>query len=338
MKTKLLLVATVSIFIIHHSAFGQGALTPPGAPAPTMKTLAQIEPRTPISSVPFIITNSGSYYVTTNLTAAPGGGINGITIQADNVAIDLNGFVLTGSGSDTGIKVPSPQKNLSVRNGAVNAWGFVAVDTDLASNSQFEQLRIANSGGGLRIGAGCLATHCSVTANGNWGIEAGAGSTVKNCTAFGNFNDGIVGGRGVSVLDCTARSNLRYGIDVNDGSTVNGCTVTSNTLHGIQVARACRVTGNVATDNGVGAGNGAGILVSSSFNRIEGNVVSGNDRGLDVQAGGNFIIKNTASDNPYGSGASNYLFVAGSTFGPTNNLVGAGGVITNQNPWANFSY
>ena len=30
------------------TVFAQGSLTPPGAPAPTMKTLAQIEPRTPI--------------------------------------------------------------------------------------------------------------------------------------------------------------------------------------------------------------------------------------------------------------------------------------------------
>ena len=31
---------------------GQGSLTPPGAPGETMKTLAQVEPRTPISSLP----------------------------------------------------------------------------------------------------------------------------------------------------------------------------------------------------------------------------------------------------------------------------------------------
>lgn len=48
--------------------FAQGSLTPPGAPEPTMKTLDQIEARTPISSAPFTIIRPGSYYLTTNLT------------------------------------------------------------------------------------------------------------------------------------------------------------------------------------------------------------------------------------------------------------------------------
>ena len=333
-----LCLVAVGVVAYQPSLYSQGSLTPPGPPAPAFKTLQQVEPRTPISALPATITVSGSYYVTTNLTAAPGGGVNGITIQADDVALDLNGFVLTGAGSDTGIIVPSLQKNLSVRNGTLRIWGFSAVDAHLASNSQFEQLRIANGGGGLRIGAGCIATHCSVTASGSWGIEAGDGSTVKDCTAFANFNDGIVGARGVSIIGCTVRGNSRYGIDVNDGSTVSGCTVTSNGLHGIQVTLACRVTENLCHKNGVGVAGAAGILVSSSFNRIEANQVSGNNRGIDVQAGGNLIIKNHAADNPPGGGGANYIFTASNTFGPTNNLVGAGGVITNQNPWANFSF
>src|SRR5260370_272164 len=50
------------------STFGQGNLTPPGTPGPTMKTLTQIEPRTPINSVPFNLALPGSYYLVTNLT------------------------------------------------------------------------------------------------------------------------------------------------------------------------------------------------------------------------------------------------------------------------------
>ena len=52
-----------------------GALTPPGAPASTMKTLDQVEPRTPVNvtTVPgdasyhHITTTPGSYYLTGNL-------------------------------------------------------------------------------------------------------------------------------------------------------------------------------------------------------------------------------------------------------------------------------
>ena len=88
--------AFVSSFLLLPSALPQGSLTPPGAPAPTMKTLNQIEPRTPISSLPFTISSSGSYYVTGNLGIT---GQNGITINQDNVTLDLGGFTLSrGSG------------------------------------------------------------------------------------------------------------------------------------------------------------------------------------------------------------------------------------------------
>src|SRR4026209_1221415 len=112
-------------------AFAQGALAPPGAPAPTMKTLAQIEPRTPISSVPFIIINSGSYYLTTNLIGASG---HGIVISNSDVTVDLRGFVLRG-GAGNGIIAPAICSNVWIRNGTVRDWGLSGVSNSLAAAS-----------------------------------------------------------------------------------------------------------------------------------------------------------------------------------------------------------
>ena len=69
-RTLLPILALVAASGVVGSTFGQGTLTPPGAPLPTMKTLDQIEARTAIpgGSAPYTISAPGSYYLTGNLT------------------------------------------------------------------------------------------------------------------------------------------------------------------------------------------------------------------------------------------------------------------------------
>src|SRR4051794_8782927 len=78
-----LLLSTINLQPL--TIFAQGSLTPTGAPAPMFKTLDQIEPRVPISTLPFTITNSGSYYLRSNLTLVSASSENGVTILTNNV-------------------------------------------------------------------------------------------------------------------------------------------------------------------------------------------------------------------------------------------------------------
>src|SRR5262249_13744653 len=103
------------------TSYAQGSLTPPGAPAPTMKTLAQIEPRTPISSLPFIISKPGSYYLTTNLTTTLS---NAITISTNCVPLDLSGFTITSTATNAfnggaAILIGSGLSDLTIFNGHI---------------------------------------------------------------------------------------------------------------------------------------------------------------------------------------------------------------------------
>ena len=87
-----------------------------------MKTLAQVEPRTPISSAPLVITNPDAYYLPTNLVGTSG--TNGIVIPSGSVTLDLNGNALLGVlGSLEGILFSGNETNVTMRNGTVQGWG-----------------------------------------------------------------------------------------------------------------------------------------------------------------------------------------------------------------------
>jgi len=87
-----LICRTLPFYFITFTALAQGSLTPPGAPAPTMKSLAQVGPRPPISSAPFTLAQPGSYYLMANLNVTAG---NANAINSNNVSLDLGGFTIS---------------------------------------------------------------------------------------------------------------------------------------------------------------------------------------------------------------------------------------------------
>ena len=87
---------------------------------PTPATL-YCDSRTPISSIPFTIDERGSYFLTACMTGEAAQ--NGITIAADNVTLDLNGFSLIGvAGSLDGVHVEGAADNIVIRNGLIREW------------------------------------------------------------------------------------------------------------------------------------------------------------------------------------------------------------------------
>jgi len=257
-------VLTGTCFIITAlglEVFGQGALTPPGAPAPTMKTLTQVEPRTPIAALPYVIISPGSYYLTTNLTTAVG--LNGITVAADHVAIDLRGFAIIGAGqfgqNFSAIIAPTPQVDLKVLNGSISLWSGDGVSAPTTKNSRLEDLRVNIVGrSALRIGDGSLVNNCVVQSNcfyqvGMPAIWVGAHCKVEMCVAQNNAGPGISTGNGGLVADCVANNNINEGIVTSDDSRVSDCVASlnlgNNPGDGIFIGNGGTVSGCVASGN-----------------------------------------------------------------------------------------
>jgi hypothetical protein len=235
MKTQIHLAALglLSTVLMQSPALGQGSLTPPGAPAPTMKTLEQLEPRTPISSAPFTITQPGSYYLTTNLTVTTA--TNAITIATNGVTLDLNGYTIRSTANPAGgtaILIQGVLRNLAILNG--NIEGGVTYSGGMYIGPGFGN-GISYSGtapravrvSGLNV-SGCLdhgiivgrdhstvVESCAVRTVGSFGIIA---SVVKNCTALECGGTAI---SGWTVSDCRGEST--GSIDAVAGYAVQNC-------------------------------------------------------------------------------------------------------------------
>ena len=279
--------------------YAQGALTPPDVPQPTMKSLDQVEPRTPVDAIhtpggvgiEYLISQPGSYYLTTNLVGVSGD--IGIYIAASNVTLDLNGFsVLGGSGVFFGIYIGSGNANITVRNGTISGWNAEPGIYNNARHVVLEHLNLSSNEYGL------------------------------NCA-----NDAVI-------RDCVVSDNAIDGIVLGNNSIVNNCLVQSNAYNGISVQGAGNVVvGNNFCGNNTSSTLGtSGINITSSNNRVEDNHVTGTGAGgygiLVTGATNNVVIKNSVAD----SGANNYSITALNDVGPIGNAA------TNTSPWGNFSH
>ncbi|MEO5803886.1 MAG: right-handed parallel beta-helix repeat-containing protein, partial [Verrucomicrobiota bacterium] len=240
-----------AFLIFNFSLLAQGSLTPPGAPAPTMKTLEQVEPRTPINTLPFVIAQSGSYYLTKSF-AQNFSGLDAITIQADNVTVDFCGFTIrqtNATPSIVGVRIgaiasSTPLRNAVIKNGTIAGFAAVGITSLGGRNCLIENLHITGCAGGITFQA--------------YGTAGAAANTFRRCRMTDNAS-----GSGIVILSGAG----------NVGNTIENCESLNNST-GFAFAAAgnliigCRASGNVINYT-IAPGNRGGVIVLPTPNATQ---------------------------------------------------------------------
>ena len=208
-----------------------------------------------------------SYMLTSNLEL-PNENTKGISLSAESISINLNGFAILGTTSCSGTpNVCSPVAP------AGQARGIVAERPGMG------QPRVA----GTRVTNGVVAKTSGS------GIALGPGSHVENVRAIFNGRVGIEVDSDSVVRESVAHRNQR-GISAAGSGEVMYCAITENSDDGLTVGEGSTVTGNAVSENGNGILSGAGATISHN--------ASTKNRSVGVFCkGGCSVIANTAYDN-----------------------------------------
>jgi hypothetical protein len=214
MRKSLLVFGLILIGPLSPLSASAGSLEPPGPPGPSMKTMLQVEPRTPLRNLfnvqpitPIVIDQPGSYYLTENVFGL--GDQYGIRINASNVTLDLNGHTVIGNNEVMefdGIKVFG--SNVVIRNGTVRNF-----DVD-----------------GINCQAGTSGIHLidlRVVGNGDDGVQCGS-VLIRGGEVRGNHNRGIVCSNNCKIRDVTVAANTVSGVSLGVGAMIKGAQIFNN--------------------------------------------------------------------------------------------------------------
>jgi hypothetical protein len=281
-----------AFWLLPSLAFAQGGLTPPGPPAPTMKALDQLEPRTLIAggSNAVSITQPGSYYLGGNMTVISG---NAITIATNGVTLDLMGFTITSTANPAagnGIFLNGSIKNITILNGGI--LGAVTYNGSSYTGAGFQNGINGANPRNVRISgvsvAGCtlngiflgtilqssdVVDHCLVRTVGNTGIQAGSVSdcVVSECggaaiscfianNSSGDSTGSLTGVSAKTAVNCVGASATGTGLNADSATGCRGeSTALSSTATGLNAATATSCYGY----NGNGSGIGLSATIAS---------------------------------------------------------------------------
>jgi hypothetical protein len=220
-------------------AFAPAALAVDGIVLINQSTMTNGLPGCPTGGhFPIIICQSGSYRLSGSLKV-PDANTTAIQITVSDVAIDLNGFSISGpgtKGSGSGIV----GVDASVSNGTVRGMGSLGVL--LNGNSRVYKIQaIGNGSDGIdAIG---LVSECISSGNGGLGLRI-IGAAMNNFVSS-NAGDGISGS---AVITGNAVYGNANGINAG-ASIISGNLVQQNTLFGVKAVCPSLLMGNQVSFN-----------------------------------------------------------------------------------------
>jgi hypothetical protein len=271
----LLLRGALALLATPTLVLAQGALTPPGAPNPTMRSLDQLgaqldelqtariavnDSNTPGgANAVYVINDKGHYYLTSDITIR--GAKDGVLIADSDVTLDLNGHRIVAADSSGGygvkIAVPTgPAEGIVVRNGTIAHCGG-GVFSDASRQVKVEHLQVHTvTGYGVFLSGPSTSTMTAsdiqVTGATVYGIMLSGTAIADSCTvtALTKAQIGIETriARDCTVQDIKGDSGNIVGIMANTAENcaaidVDCTSAAGSMILGIwgEVVRGCRV-------------------------------------------------------------------------------------------------
>ncbi|MEX0672181.1 MAG: right-handed parallel beta-helix repeat-containing protein [Candidatus Babeliales bacterium] len=184
-----------------------------------------------IPSGGFTIASPGKFIIDSAQPTAFAAGVTPITITASDVELNMNGFTLTGPGTDTGagsagIRVDTVV-NVVISNGTLELIDGVGIELiDCTSVRIEDMLCRANATHGFSIivagNEHCSILNCRAESNGQDGFFDAGGSSItyKSCTSYANGGSGYdLNANNHVVEDCVGNENDIFGMSVTGTSS-----------------------------------------------------------------------------------------------------------------------
>ena len=233
------------------------------------------------------------------------GGRNGTVLRISADWVNIRGFHVTGSGSDSwdaGISGESNHSTFIENDCSNNEIGIYIVNS---SHNTFSNNYCSNNNYGIRLDSSSNSTISSNTCENNGNgiyLMDSSNCAITNNTCNSNYDHGIFL---TESSDCTIMNNIcennENGIrlyDSNDSNTLTNNTCNSNTYYGIYLYRS---NSNTLTNNTCISNNRYGIyLLESSNSTITNNSANSNYYyGIYLHESSNSTLTNNTANSSY---------------------------------------